>query len=223
MNYAVSAGWIDVTGIPCRAACLAERVCVCVCVCVCVGLKHMHTRRLTCTHTWDRNFSMICELSCKYWVYRCYRHPLQSCMPCGACVGLKHMHTRRHACTHTWDRNFSMICELSCKYWVDRCYRHPLQSCVPCGACVWGSKHMHTRRHACTHMCDRMLCHAYTDVNQWRGFNTCNYQFLHWKVLLCHWLLVCLGLSSLYGFHLNMDFSLRIATCCGSTGIVTLG
>jgi hypothetical protein len=120
-------------------------------------------------------------------------------------------------------RYFSMICELCCKCWVDRCYRHPLQSCMPCGACVWGSKHMHTRRHACTHMCDRMLCHAYTDVNQWRGFNTCNYQFLHWKVLLCHWLLVCLGLSSLYGFHLNMDFSLRIATCCGSTGIVTLG
>ena len=34
--------------------------------------------------------------------------------------------------------------------------------------------------------------------------------------------MVFLGLSSFYGFHLNMDFSLRVATYCGSTGIVNL-
>jgi len=65
-------------------------------------------------------------------------------------------------------RYFSMKCELCCKQCVDRCYRHPLQSCMPCGACMWGLKHMHTCRHVCTHTCDRMLCRAYIDVNQWK-------------------------------------------------------
>jgi len=31
-----------------------------------------------------------------------------------------------------------------------------------------GFRHMHTCRHACTHTCNRMLCPAYIDVNQWK-------------------------------------------------------
>lgn len=33
-----------------------------------------------------RYCSVICELCCKFWVDRCYRHLLQSCMPCGVCM-----------------------------------------------------------------------------------------------------------------------------------------